>query len=83
MDVEVVPGGCVVVVFVIWEGEMSFGGSAVVVFLGDLDAGGQYFKEFLGIDWLDPANYDICLSTDVLSIEKAVGLIKESISLPE
>ena len=43
---------------------------------------GQYFKEFLGIDWLDPANYDICLSTDVLSIETAVGIIKESISLP-
>ena len=43
---------------------------------------GQYFKEFLGIDWLDPENYDICISTDVLSIETAVGIIKESISLP-
>ena len=43
---------------------------------------GQYFKEFLGINWLDPANYDICLNTDMLSVEKAVSLIKESISLP-
>ena len=43
---------------------------------------GQYFKEFLGFDWLEPANYDICLNTDVMSIAKAVSLIKESISLP-
>jgi len=38
----------------------------------------DYFERFHAVAWLHPANYDICLNTDHLSVQQAVDLICEA-----
>lgn len=37
---------------------------------------GDYYKHNTGMDWSDPAHYDVCLNTSGIEVQKCVNMLK-------
>ncbi len=40
----------------------------------------NHYKHYTGGEWNNPENYDICINSDALGVEKSVDLICEMVS---